>query len=795
MTWPFENDTSAIIKKLSGRSIRSSRGRNIFSVVTIALASALLACILLWTFGTRQESINMVKETAQIAFRGLSQQQGSELYKQEEVEWAGESLAGPTERINNATVNFSYGNAAVLASQQIAFKGEIPQKENEIMLSKSFLKTLGYGDDLGQTIHLVFEDGSGHEFVLSGIWSSAYEVKGTYLALVSKAYLDKLAGSVLPMDYYISLKNAPGMSEEEVRAYAFAIAEKLNISDDQTVVRSDYFMQLEDTAMDDEMSFFVLAGLLTLLGAGIVIYSIFYISIAGNIRSYGQLRTIGTTKAQVKRIVYREGKLLAAVGIPFGLLIGNVIGYILAPGGWNLLTAITITAGTGLFALLMVVISIHAPVKKAANVSPVEAVRYSPYQGKKKESAKLHRKITPFSLAKMNLSRNKAKSVLTILSLAVGGVLLVTLSAVLISHDSYAEARGRSFPVGEFKINLNANQSWETADVSLAGLQKQNLLGADFVAQLESIDGVTGIKRWYYTDAKYRVNGGSNSWIQGFGRDEQQNLEENLIAGTVNYNELVAGNGIVMMEDRMEKAYEMEAALGDTVEVDFENAAGEIITKSYTVMGVISDYSYVGFKKCFTLPEQLMSEATGLDCTGTISIITDKEKYKSVEAGLRRQLSGNSNFTLETLEDQINSLDSMYQYVFGVMLIIAVVIACFSLINLVNTTITDFLSRKQEFGILQSIGLTKKQLLKMLRYEELIYSLSATLVTVVLGTGLGYLAVSALKTSNAYFFFKFPWPVMIGYLAAILIVQVILSAFTTGTLKKQSLVDRIKAME
>ena len=795
MTWPFENDTSGIVKKISESSIRSSKTRNIFTVVTIALASALLATVFLWTFGTHAERINMVKETAQIVYRGLSEQQGNQLYDQEEIEWVGEILNGPAERINNATVNFSYGNAEMLASQQMEFKGEIPQKENEIMLSKSFLDILGCEDKLGQKISFSFEDGSTHEFVLSGIWSSVYEVKGTYLALVSKAYLDKMAGSVLPMDYFIGLKNATTMSEEEANKYALTLAGKLNISDDQTVVRSDYFMQLEDTSMGDEMGFFIVVGLLTLLGAGIVIYSIFYISVAGNIRSYGQLRTIGTTKAQIKRIVYREGKLLAAVGIPLGLLIGNIIGYVLLPGGWNLRTTVLVTVGTGIFALLIVIIAIHTPVKKAANISPIEAVRYSPYQGKKKESAKLHRKITPFSLARMNLSRNKLKSILTILSLSIGGVLLVTLSTVLISHDSYAEARGNSFPVGEFKINLNANQSWETAEVSLAGLQRQNLLNDEFVAQLENINGVKGVKRLYYTDAEYHVNGSSNDWIQGFCRDEQKNLEDNLIAGTVDYDELIAGNGIVMMEERLKNVYEMEAALGDTVKVDYENAAGELVTKSYTIMGVISDYNYVGFKKCFTLPEQLINEATGMDCTGTISVITDQEQYQAVEAGLRQLLSGNSNFTLETIEEKINSLESMYQFVYGVLLIIAVVITCFSLINLVNTTITNFISRKQEFGILQSIGLTEKQLLKMLQYEGLIYSASATIITVILGAGMGYLAVCAMKTTNAYFFFNFPWAVVIGYLVAILIVQVILSAFTTRTLKKQSLVDRIKAME
>ena len=79
------------------------------------------------------------------------------------------------------------------------------------------------------------------------------------------------------------------------------------------------------------------------------------------------------------------------------------------------------------------------------------------------------------------------------------------ISTMLVSYDGVAEARGREFPVGEFNIQLNANQSWDTAGISLSGLQQKNFLNADFVNAVESIDGVTGIKRWYYTDAEYLV--------------------------------------------------------------------------------------------------------------------------------------------------------------------------------------------------------------------------------------------------------------------------------------------------
>lgn len=93
--------------------------------------------------------------------------------------------------------------------------------------------------------------------------------------------------------------------------------------------------------------------------------------------------------------------------------------------------------------------------------------------------------------------------------------------------------------------------------------------------------------------------------------------------------------------------------------------------------------------------------------------------------------------------------------------------------------------------MLQAIGLSKKQLIRMLCYEGMIYSLSAVLVTLILGVGLGILCIQIMRSLNPYFFYSFPWPVVLIYSA----VQLILIAYTTGNLKKQSLVDQIKTME
>lgn len=99
------------------------------------------------------------------------------------------------------------------------------------------------------------------------------------------------------------------------------------------------------------------------------------------------------------------------------------------------------------------------------------------------------------------------------------------------------------------------------------------------------------------------------------------------------------------------------------------------------------------------------------------------------------------------------------------------------MINLVNTFITNFLSRRQEISVLQAVGLSHKQLLQMLRYEGIIYVVVTTFFTVSIGTGLGILCVIIIKSANPYYFNEFPWPVVLGYLLFLILVQIKLTVF------------------
>ncbi len=196
--------------------------------------------------------------------------------------------------------------------------------------------------------------------------------------------------------------------------------------------------QLE-SQLDPELMVAIAAFLLLVIFTGyLIIYNIFQISVAGDIRFYGLLKTIGTTPRQLKRIIRQQALLLCLIGIPAGLLLGYGIGAVLVPvvlrstqlevGITTISTSPVIFVGSVLFALLTVLLSCSKPGKMAARVSPVEATKYTDaMQTKKKQrstrGAKLHQ------MAFANLGRNKKKTVLVVVSLALSVTLFNALCA------------------------------------------------------------------------------------------------------------------------------------------------------------------------------------------------------------------------------------------------------------------------------------------------------------------------------------------------------------------------------
>ena len=126
-----------------------------------------------------------------------------------------------------------------------------------------------------------------------------------------------------------------------------------------------------------------------------------------------------------------------------------------------------------------------------------------------------------------------------------------------------------------------------------------------------------------------------------------------------------------------------------------------------------------------------------------------------------------------------------------------IVVGLIGFMNMANTLMISIITRKREFGILQAIGMTNRQLNRMLLGEGLMFTLGTVTVALAVGLPLGYGAFAYIKNAGWIGIHIYHVPCReIGFMAAVIaLLQLILSFLLSRNLKKESLIQRIRYQE
>ena len=796
MTWPFENDTSAITKKLAKESLKSEKRRNFMIIIAISLAAFLMSMCGTLFFAFQESQNNMA--TFQASYDNLTEDKIEKLRHQPEIEMVASLYnLGEIKMPEGYSLYLAYMDdaACYIARNQFTLKdGTMPSKENEIAVDREMVNKYFSNTAIGDKISFQI-NGKSQDFVISGITESSTESQGNYSCYISKSFVEN-SSNYNPAKYqsYVCFADADSTSKEILKERIASIGKEIGADYSLSFL---FFRENMGLSFENILTFVSLSVLV--LFAGItVIQSIFRISINEKIRNFGQLRTLGTTALQIKKMINYESRYLSWLGIPPGIVLGAIVGTVLGSNefssGFSPINIPFVMIGVSIICTLMVKLSVRKPLKIAATTSPIEAVRYIAYRNAPMQSRKHNKKISPYSLALLNLGRDKKKTASTLLSLIFGGLLLFISASAAVSNTPEQFVREKFFVNGgSFRIYLSEesvgkNETNNPLNESL----KEELLNTKGIQKIIPLRDSVGM-------CHYSINGNATEGMCDIISDQSTEgnfsfVEQHLIDGQMPKNQFE-----VLLTDGY-----MELGITKGTPIKITNSGEEI----ECIVSGFFDKSFVGTENgtdaidpanliiTQELAQQLFPNTENFAYSW--EIITDKTYNDEIESAIQQKItSKEKGLSICSYNDAVEYMESSMNLLFGSLQMLSLLILLFGIINLINMTLSNHQARKQEISTLRSVGLSLKQLYRSLITEGLLYVLVSFGIVLLVGIPI---AIPVSKAVGILFgmpnlSYQFPTMQIGGYLLILILLQLILSVWEIRDLKKRSLTEQMRAME
>lgn len=857
------------ISRTALANFRKNKSRNLLIGAAIALTAFLLTAaptVIIGFIHIQNQAVNQFYPTFHAMLRDVDSRTAKKLMADGRVGQAGireDAAAMYCDADSGIRITMlSIDQTAAELSRQDLAEGNFPEKADEIVVSKGILEAMGLKGAVGDRIWIPYRPGGGsearesREFTISGmITDSEISIRdGLYFCFVSDAF----AREIMEEDeheyrIYLRLSGAEGMTTDAIQMQIETLAGEYGIEKNDIVMNQEYLMaNYVDPTVYSGLG--LVMAMIAVVGA-LTIYGIYYVSMLDKVQEYGRLRAVGATKRQIRQLVFREGLAVAAIAIPIGIFPGLLSGVqmirmtarhsvgrdvaladqikqIVENGGGNLVQPWIIVFGV-LISLATVYISLLKPMRTAARITAIEALRYrgdenNPAAAGKKSrpdgrdgeaennpAGRLHflhknralsgkirkgyEEIDIWKLTLTNLIRNKKRTAMTIFTLGATGILF--MAAATVCSCMNPEDMARDDLREDIQISVDAWMDSMYPERSLNKIQQNNPLTEDLKEQILNIGGVTDI------DVDNCVNvmldgptedDGSPlvSGITGVSPRALEALKGYVSEGNLDDPSLADGTGIILGEqfrDRFEEMKDWKPGKIIRMELmDGENRLHE----EFRIAAVVNAPISLG-ATWFAMPADALQGLCETDLTDCFEITVEPGMEKSAAEEIR-QLTAELEYLeivtyTEAYGEAKNSISLFYYICYGMLLIFGLI----GILNLINTLINSVYVRRRELGMLQAIGMSGRQTVNMLQMEGLFYTLGTLALSLGAGSLLGYGAFLWAKETGILSVRTYRYPAVPAavLILAVLAVQLLVTYLVNHSFRKQSLIDRIRFAE
>lgn len=826
-----EGKENHIVLRTALAHIRYRKSSGILIGISIMLTAALIMLIGSSAYGIILFQRQQVKITYG-DFHGTYAQTDAETYARI-VNHPGIETAGGSQIIaqveEEGQTGFLYAMDAAALGMLKPFPleaGRLPVRKDEIAAPAYFLRQLGYEGVVGEKISLSYRVlGKGEycqqQFVVSGLVAvPEMGVRaGNFACLVTEEYAD---GAVARADrirtVYFKINNEQDYNTATIEQEIRRLTQELGIAEARLTLNSMYLLFLIAPNKEVILTVILLI-LMVIFFSVLVIYNIYYVGLVGRIHEFGKIRALGAGKRQLKGMVFLEGILIGGIAVPAGIILGGI----LAQAGFGLIAdlagemrpssaAITVKTWHPAIVLLTAVVtfltiwwSLRKPMKIVARVSPVEAIGHTnsvggpEHKGRKKgaqRSRKLdERPVSLFRLMTANLRRNRKRTVTTILTLGLSSVLFIAVANVGAAISAEDMSR-RIMEKGDFMIALDYQTDDQTyPENNLSAQQERGLLDEAFAEEISAIPGVTGVEIRKGVLVRTTVSLDEDEHIVAlttFNRADWEAYRPDFVAGETDYDALIAQGGIVYTWADKHRAERLAYETGAMIPLVMLSGQGQMPVK--LLLSALNE----SLLSALMMPEESF-EKLGLpgNTNYELFIYCEPQAAESVEAALEELIARDEAYELLSYRKEREAAELSLRLIVWPIYGLLIAMGVIGFMNMANTLITGIITRKQELGVLQAIGLTNRQMAGLLQMEGLVFTAGTLLLALTVGNGLGYAAFAWARDNYILEIahYHFPAAETLVFVIGLLFLQLILSWLCSRAVRKEGIITRLRQPE
>ena len=864
-------DTKNMLNTLTRRSFSAGRIRNLIAVLAIALTAVLFTSVTTIGLGTYESltlSMQLLKGSKSDGdFRNMTAEQFKALSDADFIREYG--LRMPVGFLTNTDRHNIELDVMDETEAELLFcnpsHGSMPQSADEIVTSDLALRDLGAEPKVGETVTIEFTaHGKDYsmDMVVSGWYEATNDQTSTMVAgtafreanpdlfrytyqndreIAGTYWSDIIAsGTVGLLDNMKNWSRSVGGDPEDMEAPNYLpgiVNEMTNQSIDPSILAMGTVFVI----------LFIFCGYL-------LIYNVFDIAVMQDIRRYGLYRTIGMSRKQVKRLINRQALWLSCIGIPLGLIIGFFIGRAALPTVMDTFSteykniAVNVTPspiifiGAALLAALTVFVSTRKPVRKAANIPPIEAFRYVESDTARRSTRRSAPGASLPRLAWSNLGRSRRRTAFIIVSLMLCVVLLNCVGTAAQSVDvekqvdymirtDYSVVNAVSTNGQKGFTSREEGLSQETMDaiasqpgVTDAGAVYKNTkedtnVTYDFgiIPTLDpTVEEETGLTSAATEDGfSFNLGEDGRPICNVYGLSETAVARMDLRDGETDphalYRKMEQKEGLLAGVDVDRSDMSIQKVLdfvdiGDTITV-YKNGEPLLELPVLAKAALNGDDEEIGYTAAGTfkiggdgiyiyLPSDIYEELYDDPVVYKYAFNVEESQRDNMTAFLTDYMENTDPtidfLTADSARESAEATQSMISFVGS---LVGIIFGVIGVLNLINTVITTILTRRHEFATMRSIGMTQKQLTEMMVFEGLFYALGACILGLVFSLILGFTLVRGLVGGIWYFTFHFTILPALITCVVLVITGLIVPALALKFFNKGSIVEKLRISE